>query len=76
MDLLGTLTGSRFFDRDIPRIAKSLERIANILERMEKVITAPPGNPPNNKGFYDPSWTSSRDSPQAPEGKTPETGDN
>lgn len=46
MDILGTFTGTRLFDRDIPKIANSLEQIAQILARLEILL----GNQVDNQG--------------------------
>ena len=35
-DFAKTITGKKFFERDIPRIAAALERIADELERLNE----------------------------------------
>jgi len=45
MDLLGSITGTKLFERDIPKIANSLERIADILGRLEVALSSGASSP-------------------------------
>ena len=76
MDLLGSITGNRLFNRDVPKIADSLERIADILSRLEQLLVSQAENAEKNQILTASAPAGSGTPPWEEGEKTTENGDN